>query len=214
LLADLLYQAIKTNDPLVKVIKICEAAYTSTQKDKLNIGLIDAAYTVANSLTASKPEKLYAESGVEVEAVRITWAFEQNEENWIRYIQPWQKIGLHYFPLATVYCRRTYPGKPSRYGMSNYEHAVEWGEVKEKVNKDINEMPAWKQFFEYCTALAINSFYSLKTEFSRWVLIQLLEIQATIAEEIDPLVWKELQTFSPRAENKEDEQDGDQMGQR
>lgn len=64
-------------------------------------------------------------------------------------------------------------------------------------------MPLHQRFFQQTAALSKLSFFSLKGEFGRWALHQLLEAQATIAEEIDPRVWREALGLTRREEEEE-----------
>lgn len=199
LLCGLLLKASNTNDPLIKISAICEAAYMSRKKDKLDMNLIEVASLVCTSFMNTETTK-------KTDAVKITWAFSTTEENWKRFIEPWQKISKSFYPFETDLRNKLYPLQ-FRYDRYNYDDANKFAEWREEVNKNISEkiheMELYKAFFEITTALAKNSFLALQGEFSRWALPKLLEVQAAIAEEVDPEVYA--QVFAATKEESESE---------
>ncbi len=184
LLAGLLAKSNRTSDPLVKISAICEAAYLSKKKDKLDLGLVEAAQTIASSFLNTE---VYRE-----EPVKVAWSFPQTEENWKRFIQPWQALCIRYFPFNTDYGRRHYPVRKTCYNdIDEYNELLDKKEKRlEDAERKIEALNPYDRFFEKTGALTRNSFYALKAEFSQWALPRLLEVQAAIAEEVDPQVYQ------------------------
>jgi len=205
LLAGLLIKAQNSRDPLVKIHAICEAAFLSTQKEQLDMNLVDAAFTVCTSLMNT--ELNMKDNKADVQKVDVPWSFPTNEENWKKYIEPWQRITLEYYPLLTSLRHRKYPLKrrwkvSSLYVEDEVKEANEQIEFNEElcnaIYKEIEEMSPSKAFFEFTSALTRNSFFALKAEFEKWSLINLMGVAATIAEEINPKVWKETLQFASK----------------
>ena len=206
LLADLLYQAVKTSDPLTKIVKICEAAKMSTQKEQLDAELIDVCFTVSlGFINTDIKTKQY---------VRIIWGFPKTEENFNKYILPWHKMDLRYYPTETFYSNDKYPKRYVDTGASiNYrnKYLEEQEAITKKVGEELSNLPKHQGIFEASSALYHSSFLAMRNEFCRWALMQLLPIQAIISEEIDPNIWAETREQNRQVE-REGEQDTNTMG--
>lgn len=192
LLAGKLIQASTVGDPLKKIQNICEAAFLCKKKDKLDLNLVETASLVSASFMNTEiTQKLDV-------MVIVAWAFDKTEENWKRFIKPWNKVGLRYFPLETPYRRRKYPSKLRYTGRSYFDYEAENEQLdkrdtlRELVHGEIRKMPQNQQFFERTAALDRNSFFQLKGEFERWAVTKLLPIETVIAEQIDPRVYGEV----------------------
>jgi len=191
LLAGLIIRASTTPNSLKKIQNICEAAFLCKKKDKLDMDLVEVASTTCASLLNTEiPQK-------KGEGVEIAWAFSRTEENWKKYIKPWQKTRLGYHTFQTSCCYNKYPRinrlLHGTYVGRAYDEAADMAEeVQDKVRDAIDKMPPHKAFFNKTGALAKNSFFKLKGEFGRWALTKLLPIEVTIADQIDPRVYGEV----------------------
>jgi len=199
LMASLLAKATRTNDPLIKVSAICEAAFLSRWKDQLDMELVERAYTVASS---------FLNTGTGQEPVRLCWSFEMTEANWACFIQPWQRVALTYYPFETPLgrskCPRRYKHPNHFYNYRDANLDLEAQEkMRSKLNEQIEQLPPYRAFFEKTSALSRQSFYALRGEFEKWALPRLLEVQATLAEEMDPQVLKEAMGFTATREVEE-----------
>jgi len=196
LLASLLIKGVRSNDPLIKISCICEVAFMSKKKDKLDMNLVDVFYTVCQSLQNTEIAK---SSQSNREYVNVSWSFPKTEENWKQYIEPWQKTGqIRYYTLFTSWRRNKYPFQDRRADVSPFRQTEHYNEVSEYYEKlanviaaEIRDLPPHQSFFETASALDVHSYRILQGEFTGWALRQLLEIQATLAEEISPQVWKD-----------------------
>jgi len=194
-IAGLLVKANVSNDCLMKIRTLCEAAISVKNKEKLNMDVVEVAFTVSSvflkvELIQNKPEQYW---------VSIPWSFKLTEENWRKYIVPWHMIDLHYFPYHTNLRKSKYPEVPifDRFGcLERYYDAQELYETKTKVTNLIHEavsnLPEHEKFFEMTSALSRQSFFALKTEFENWAISQLLTVQNTIAEQINPNIYSEV----------------------
>ena len=180
------------NDHLVKIQSLCEAAYYSKQKEKLDMVLVEAAAVVCSSFISTMEHHSKQRSDL----IPITWTFERTEENWKKYIEPWQKIELSYSALDTDYRHRNHPWTWSAYPRSSHEEEQEWLDYKEelrkKVKAKITKMEPHRAFYEKTSALALESFYALQGEFEQWTMMKLRPIGAVIAEEVTPEVFKDI----------------------
>ncbi len=204
LLGSLLIKANRTDDPLIKISCICEAAYMSRNKKVLDMNLIECCFTVCKSLqnvrTINKKNWSY---------IRVTFPFIPNEENWKKYIAPWQKISLRYYPLITSWRHLKYPTEDRLVHVSPYHQLDHYNKVaefndklSEKVVNEIGELPKDFQFYQKCSALSIKSFKELKEEFWLWAVQKLMELQAVLSDEIDPKVYGDI-----GGQTKEDEEE-------
>jgi hypothetical protein len=186
LLSGLLIKANSTSDQLKKIHVICEAYLFSKTKEKLDMNLIDVCLTVCESLIQTEIKK---KSNV----VNVAWTFVTSEENWKKYIEPWQKIGLSYYAFETSYRQQKYRATPSFDPLASPSSA--W-EAREEVRKEVctalRKMPPWEQFFEKTSAVTTDSFNALKGEFSRWALNQLLPAQIVLADQIPSQTYGEI----------------------
>jgi len=193
LLAQLLIKGNRTNNDLIKIMSVCEAALMSRQKDKLDMNHVDVCYAVCRSFLNTRPDPNIKN------VVRVAWSFPQTEENWKLNIEPWKKTNLSYSTLQTNWRHRNYPEK-KRYGecLSPWKQTERENEIldyldalAEKINIEISQLPPHQAFFEVTSALTEQSFAILQGEFTGWALRQLSQIKAQIAEEISPQVWRE-----------------------
>lgn len=204
LLAGLLVKASTSNDFLVKVSSICEAAMMSKNKDKLNIDLIETAYSIATSFINTEVEK--GRLGGEV--VRVAWDFPMTKGNWEKYIQPWHKVNLRFYPLETFLAHQNFPLKSTSIFSSDIEENAR--KATNSVVHSLSEMSPHEEFWERTSALTKGSFSVLEAEFCRWILPKLFEVQATISEEVDPKVYSEV--FGFMAARKEEGESEGPMG--
>lgn len=199
LIAHALIRANNTSDRLEKISTICEAAMGCKNRDKLDMELVGVCHSVSLSLMNTE---LNPKQGM----AHISWNFPSTEENWKKYVEPWQRKQLWFFAVKTSYCHENYPSKPIFSSFVDDEKVWEnWEEVRKKVHKELSEMPKWKGFFEMSSALSRNSFFILKGEFEGWALNRLLEVQSKIAEEVDPSVYMEMLDMMLRSRGRQNE---------
>jgi hypothetical protein len=197
-----LIKATRTDDLLKKVFNICMAAIAFKQKDKLDMQLVDVCSRVCDSLINTIAEKN--------QPVVVAWNFPQTEKNWEKYILPWQRTTLSFYPLLTYHGKRNYP---RRYTENNPFEGVEalnkrlneHEETIRQANWEINRLPIHASFFESTSALSLTSFNVLKSEFACWAIVKLAETQALITKEIDPALFKEMFSLAVKREEGEGE---------
>ena len=213
LLAGLLIHASTVSDPLKKIQNICEAAYLCKKKKGIDMGFVEVASTTCVSLLNTE---ISQKSG---EAVEIAWAFNQTEENWEKYVKPWQESKISFYPLETSHCQSEHP--EVRYVCSDRYFGLEVERARNfldqthiEVAEAIGKMKPYKAFFNKAGALTKKAFFSLKGEFSRWALIQLLPIQTKIADQIDPRVYSEVAALMMGRREEEEEQIESSVDQR
>jgi len=217
LLASLLVKGVRSNDPLIKISCICEAAFMSKKKDKLDMNLVDVCYTVCQSLQNTEIAK---SKQSKTEYVNVSWSFPKTEENWKQYIEPWQKtLQLRYYTLFTSWRHNKYPKQDRLADVSPFRQVEHYNEVSEYYEKlakviaaEVRALPSHQSFFEMASALDVHSYRIIQGEFTGWALRQLLATQATLAEEISPQVWKD--AFGQPSQEIEENIDADSLDQR
>jgi hypothetical protein len=196
LLAGSLIKAMRTDDSLKKVFNICMAAYTFKEKDKLDMQLVDVCSKVCESFISTITERN--------QPIVVAWSFPQTEKNWEKYILPWQRTTLHFYPLETPYGKRYYPKRcvdrdPFESVGSINRRLRQHEETIRQVALKISNLPLHDSF-ETTAALTLTSFNILKSEFSCWAIMKLADTQALIAEHVDPALFREMFEFSMRRE--------------
>ena len=215
LLAQLLIKANRANDSLIKISCICEAALMSRKKKKLDMKLVHVCYMVCQSFKSSEIRNIsysFLHRKEMIDVTRMAWVFPQTEENYRKYIESWQHIQLSYYAYYTQWRYKKYPIADRRGGfISDYNYPEYYNktaafieDLKEKTQKDLEELPEWQNFYETTSAVAKRSFFVLQGEFTGWALPKLLETQATLSDEIDPEIWKETLSAVSKDEQKED----------
>jgi hypothetical protein len=189
-LAAMIIKATMNSDRLQKIVTICEAAYFCEKKEKLNVDLVNVCYGVAQSLISTAEKKAGGMDGV-----FIGWSFEQNAENWKKYVEPWQRCRLRTYPLATRYGQKRFP---SRVGQTpiNIEEQNKLLEANEyasnQILMEIDALPPSDAFYEKTGILYRGSFYALQAEFTSWALGKLLPILTEITNQISPSIYSEI----------------------
>lgn len=207
LMAQLLIKANITSEPLLKIQAICEVSYMSEKhKDKIDFALVECASLVSISL--SNTLEHHSKQADPKYMVRVTWTFEETEDNWKKYIEPWQKIDLGFYALETAYRHHYHPWRETVYQRDRPQEE-EWIEYTEELRKEVAEkirkMPKHRAFFERTGALSLQSFYALRGEFENWAIAKLRPIQASVAEEIDPEIYKDVIQLLMKQGRKEEE---------
>lgn len=194
LLAQLLVKGSILSDPLLKIEVLTEAAYLSKSQEKIDMAIVETCSVVCRSFINT--EKDFHPPSYFPDLVRVSWAFASSKENWEKYIVPWQYLALIYFPLFTRYAEKNYSKVPvSTEGMS-YVEVEEWLRVREEINEKAKEwlekLPDHRQFYEMTYAYSRFSFTSLKGEFAHWAMAKLRPIEAVIAEEVNPEIYRDI----------------------
>lgn len=191
ILAALLIKANSTSDPLKKIQTMCEAALFVKDKTSLDMALVESAYVVSSCLLKSEvtDDKRNGTS-----FVGVPWPFPRTEENWKKYVQPWQTVKLTYFPFLTSYRRQYYPFKPNFDPWGSSEEAA-WEQREEATSaahKEVQSLPEWHSFFIETEVLSLESFKALKGEFEHYYLQKLLTMQVLLAEQVNAQAYSEV----------------------
>jgi hypothetical protein len=206
MVAQSLIKSNMANDHMVKIQSLCEAAYYSKQKEKLDMALVEATAVVCSSFINTMEHHSKQRSDL----IPVTWTFERTEENWKKYVEPWQRIELGYYALDTDYRRHHHPWVQSAYPRSSHDEEQEWLDYKEDLRKEvaakIRKMEPHRSFYEKTSALALESFYALRGEFEQWAMMQLRPIGAVVAEEVTPETYKDVLTALMQKGQREGEQ--------
>jgi hypothetical protein len=204
----LIMKGIQAEDKLTKIFTICEGALLSENKDKLDLEKVGVCSDVCVSLQNTIPSRIE-----KIEYVKVAWVFPVSDENYDRYVKPWHRVSLRYYPLLTTYRQIKYPQSRKLVHVSPFnelEHHNEVVEYQEELIRRIEDELAKCSkgfiFFTQTTALDSNSFTVLKGEFSSWALKELSEIRRELTKEISPKTWHDL----TGQKDKEEEEGPDQ----
>jgi hypothetical protein len=184
----LIMKGIQAEDKLTKIFTICEGALLSENKYKLDLEKVGVCSDVCLSFQNTTITRIN-----KTEYVNVAWNFRPSKETFHKYIQPWHRISLRYYPLQTAYRQMKYPETRKMIQISpwdqldNYNKRVEYEEqLIEKIEEDLMERPKNFRFFVQTTALAIHSYSTLQGEFTSWALKELSDIRRQLTKEISP----------------------------
>ena len=202
----LIIKAIDSNDSLVKISAICEAAQLSEKKDKLDMDAIKTCNDVCVSfqntfLTRTNSGDFY----------NIAWMFPPSEENYKLFILPWHKNSLTYYPLQTNYRKQKYPQSRKRVEVSPYaqidyhNELVEFEDrLQKRIEEDLSKVTDAFYFFTVTSALVVRSYKILQGEYTMWALAELSDIRRELTKEISPNVWKDFNKPTETEQGQED----------
>ena len=80
-----LAKAASSNEPLIKILSLCEAALMFKKQEELDHGLIDCCMMVAQSFINTTPFKREGTN-----YYKMFWSFSLTEENYKKFVEPWQ----------------------------------------------------------------------------------------------------------------------------
>jgi len=136
-----------------------------------------------------------------------------SEESYNKYIVPWHKITLNYYPLKTGYRHAKYPVIDRIEDVSpftqteHYNRMAEYNDLLQaQIAEDLKKYSKGFRFFVITSALTLHSYNIMQGEFTNWALTGLSETRTKLAEEISPQVWKDF-TGQEKKETEEDEQE-------
>lgn len=203
--AGLLLKANMTNDRTVKIMALCEAAYLTKDKSKLDMKIVELAQAVSISLNNTEIPVLTEDRE---KPVRVPWAFPENKETYKRYIEPWNKITLHYLPLRTQYRLTHYPFHGRYSTIQSHAEQLEkqnkfldqQDHLRKKISAGINALPKHEKFFQKTTALSRDSFQAMKAEFENWALVNLSPAETAIAEQVSPEAFEQIRDLFKKPE--------------
>jgi hypothetical protein len=139
---------------------ILEAAYmTPAKKSELNMEEIDTFYSICLS---------FLNTVTKSDFIAVPWTFEQTQENYSKYVEPWmRKVPLCFF---------------SANEMSKQNKRRQLEEAKTEA----------KKFFLYTGELnlSLSSFQILKGLFLRWSLPQAMGIFEKLSKLVDPELYQ------------------------
>jgi hypothetical protein len=194
LLAQLLVKGSILSDPLLKIEALTEAAYLSKSQDKIDMATVETCSVVCRSFINT--EKDFHAPSYLTDLVRVSWAFENTKENWEKHVKPWQHVALRYFPLSTTYTAKNYSRFPPRPDGMFDSDAEQWRRTNDEIYKRVGEwldsLPDHRRFYEKTFACARLSFTSLKGEFAHWAMTKLRPIEVTLAEEVNPEIYRDI----------------------
>jgi len=200
----LIMKGVQTENKLTKIFSICEGALLSENKDKLDLEKVKVCSDVCMSFQSTYPTKFDG-----TEYMNVAWIFSPTEENYHKYIKPWHKISLRYYPLLTTYRQAKYPRSRKLVQVSSWDQIehhnkiVEYQEqVIKKIEDDLTECPEDFRFFVKTSALSVHSFNVLQGEFTAWALSELSDTRRELTKEISPKIWRD---FTGQEKEKEEE---------
>jgi len=209
LLAQLLVKANIISNPLLKNQAICEAAFYSKKKEKLDMDLIDICLPVSTSLINTEKNNISAQSNRDM--IRCSWSFKQTEENFKKLIKPWQILDLEYYSIYTRYVNDEHPHFSPVCTYSYADDVEQWHKYKDEI---LEEVDAWfkklsdsKVFYEETYALSRLSFAELVGEFEDWATVKLRPIQAILSEEVNPEIYRDILQMMTQKVNSENTQE-------
>jgi hypothetical protein len=150
------------SDPVTKARLVCEGSWMVPQdKLKLDMELVETVYMVSLGFI-----NMTRTSGM----IILAWGFDQNEENYKRFIAPWHKN----VPLSFTY-------------LSMMEKNDKLG-LMDKTESES------KRFFLMTSSLSLSvgSLQMLKSEFLRWAIPLIMQNFEKLSHLVDPDLYREM----------------------
>jgi len=149
-------------EPISKVRLILEGSYmTPAKKSELNMEKIDTLYSICLS---------FLNTVTKSDFIAVPWTFEQTQENYSKYVEPWMRK----VPIC-------------------FSSATEMSKQNKRKQLEQAESDAEK-FFLYTGELNLHlsSFQILKGLFLRWSLPQAMTIFETLSKLVDPELYQNI----------------------
>jgi len=176
-LCQLLAQSVICTDPLKRVKIVCEAAWTIKEPERKDLAIdydrVGVLNAVANALLNPSSQKCDLS-----EVVSVPWGFDPTEDNFKKYIDPWLRGTVNYFPVF-LSRKHVLLRKPAIYGG--------WPEVVKIITE-----PFWEWFFEASNCLLVHGFSTLRNSFIAWASPQAQLTLAELTNAVDPNTYRDV----------------------
>lgn len=234
LLCQHLVQATVSADPLRKIQLIVEAALmVDTEKQKplqIDLERLEVVRTVTEAFT-HRSEK---SNNVYDCMVNVRFGFEESEENYNRYVQPWHNGGhlLHYptrlaelfSDLGTsyrvFYCASCHnvvaDDQKGKIGMTDRDVCKFCGANLKASSynprpffvhnpfRPHDSTPEWKMFFAICNCLSRAGYNRLKTSFLEWAMPFTMQLMRKLTQAVRPEIYNEIAKMFIKARRTEE----------
>jgi len=228
LLAQHLAAAV-TAPPLRKIRLILEAVRMLTPEERrqyeIDDELVDVVYTVAMALTsATKRDVPYQAAPFywdKYEVYEVNWGFLMTRENFLKYILPWWKGDIFYWPeeaeeqtihavwsLRCKYCgevlevsgREPQDGEIEKVVEAVNHKCPKCGarlnvdgiEVKESLDSNLFELPLHTYFSVVSHSLCESGLRSLQTAFVKWAMPIAMTFLDKLTQVVDPSLYYDM----------------------
>ena len=185
LIAQHLIAAVSSN-PLKKIRLICEVVMTvDSAKLKINEDEIETLYRTTLSFIKTRHYRFGSNH-----YCFMSFPFEINEDNYIRYIKPWRTRSneLRYYPL--------FPNPSSHFHQGNFNAE------KDKIVNDIKKLKYWDQFFWITQRARLTDlcYTELENMFIAWAIPQALKLFIKVAKVVSPDVYSNVLSTMTKSE--------------
>jgi len=174
LLSQFLASAVVVTDPLKRVKIVCEAALMIPESQRnldISYEKIEVLNIVANALLNKTTMKLPDGSAY----VSIPWGFKLVEENFQKFVKPWDKHNLTYYPV-----------------LLKKQAEIEWDYRGIPTVKKIFYDPYWRWFFEASGCLTVAGYNNLKNSFAAWAIPQVQLYLAELTRVVSPGLYGQI----------------------
>ena len=163
-----------TSKPLKKIRLICEAAMMIQDSEKQNINM--ELVEILNKVAIAFQHSIHYKSGGGARYCIINWSFDNTEEVYEKFIEPWRgHAKLFFFPTL-------------QYDQDRAK------EEYEQVRGMLSKLERWEWFFTVTrhANLAERSYNMLAGCFISWALPQIMKVFAQLSKLVQPSLYREM----------------------
>jgi hypothetical protein len=172
LLSQFLAQAVICTDPLKRIKVVCEAALMIPEAEREDLTIDYETVEVLNAVTNA----LLNSTKNRGDVISISWGFQETEENGQKFIGPWQKTKIWYYPDLLRTHVEFYP---------YYGYGIR------KIKRIITE-PFWSWFFDATNCLSMEGYNLLRNSFVAWAIPQIQLYLSELTHVVSPSLYGEV----------------------
>jgi len=233
LLAQHLVQATVSTDPLRKIQLVCEGALMVTGEKRKALQIDMEKLEVVRAVNEAFIHRSEITNKFYDCLVVVEFGFEESEENFKRYITPWDgDSGLYHYPLRLAhhysslgtsyrefYCRscrnpvaddlkgRTgFDGERCKFcgaDLKQNNYSNPYPFIIQHAFKKHKSTPDWKMFFATCHALSQPGYSELKNFFLKWAMPFTMQLMNKLTQVVRPEIYNEIAKMFVKARREE-----------
>jgi len=219
LLSQFLASAVVVSDPLKRVKTVTEATMMVPERERKDLAIeyetVDVLNTVCMAFQNHMVQKdHWLERYSPFEIVIIPWGFPKTEENFNKYIAPWYRNSIEYFPpLLREHLKwhkiwicldcdtrlgmddeklpRKCPKCGNEIEKMEYVHGNYYGCISRE-EYEVLENPLWSWFFEATRCLSVSGFLRMKNEFVQYAIPKVQLFLAELTRLVEPSLYADI----------------------
>jgi hypothetical protein len=184
LLSQLMAQAVICTDPLKRIKVTCETCLVIKEADQKELSIdyerVEVLNVVANALLNLTVRKI---PDCQIDTVSIPWGFSETEENFKKFVEPWFKCQIFYWPVfLNTHCKW------------HKRHSFPYDIVIDEIIRN----PFWSWFFDATSCLSPEGYATLRNNFAAWAIPQSQRFLSELTEIVSPTLYAEILGLTSR----------------